>query len=279
MNHVSAGRTAVGLRRDLEILEVLRSPEATRGSGLSVTRISELTGREKSQVSRALAGMREEGLVDRDPGTLAYRCGWRLYALAAATGESRLVHMASPFLRRLVSQIRETAYLCVLRGHNVMTLLTEPSPHAFRSLGWEGLTLPVTQTSAGRVLISDWEDDIVRTSFSDGVMQPAPSIPPLRTVDALIRELRLIRTMGYAKVDGELEEGLVGVSAAVRDFRGRLVAAINVGAPRSRLHSQLDAAGRLTLRCATQLSRALGYTGSSIDPGTERADATLHAGS
>ncbi|MFJ9821021.1 IclR family transcriptional regulator [Streptomyces sp. NPDC101151] len=275
---MSAGRTAVGLRRDLEILEVLRSPEATRGPGLSMTRISELTGREKSQVSRALAGMREEGLVDRDPETLAYRCGWRLYALAAATGESRLVHTASPFLRRLVSQVRETAYLCVLRGNNVMTLLTEPSPHAFRSLGWEGLTLPVTQTSAGRVLISDWDDDVVRASFTDEMLQQAPPTQQLRTVDALVNELRVIRMTGYAKVDGELEEGLVGVAAPVRDFRGHLIAAVNIGAPRNRLQNQLDAAGRLALRCATQLSRTLGYSSSSIDVGAEKADAMLHAG-
>ncbi|MEU9480492.1 IclR family transcriptional regulator [Streptomyces sp. NPDC048191] len=275
---MSAARTAIGLRRDLEILEVLRSPEATRGPGLSVTRISELTGREKSQVSRALAGMREEGLVDRDPGTMAYRCGWRLYALAAATGESRLVHTAGPFLRRLVSQIHETAYLRVLRGRNVMTLLTEPSPHAFRSLGWEGLTLPITQTSAGRVLISDWEDDVVRACFTDEVTRYGHGMRQVQTAGALIDELQLIRTAGYAKVDGELEDGLVGVAAPVRDWRGRLVAAINVGAPRSRLHHQLDAAGRVTLRCATQLSRTLGYSGALGDPGADSTGSAPHAG-
>ncbi|WP_433456420.1 IclR family transcriptional regulator (plasmid) [Streptomyces sp. CA-142005] len=270
---MSAPRIAVGLRRDLEILEVLRSPEATRGAGLSVTRIAELTGREKSQVSRALAGMKEEGLVDRDPETLTYRCGWRLFALAAATGESRLVQMAAPSLRRLVSQVHETAYLCVLRGRSVMTLLTEASPHAFRSLGWDGLTVPVIQTSAGRALISDWEDAVVRASFADEAFHEAPSPQRLRTVDDLIDELSLIRTMGYSKVDGELEDGLVGVSAPVRDFRGRIAAAINIVAPRNRLQNQLDAAGRLTVRCAAQLSRTLGYAGASAEGAPDDAPA------
>ncbi|MEV6841535.1 IclR family transcriptional regulator C-terminal domain-containing protein, partial [Streptomyces sp. NPDC051133] len=136
----------------------------------------------------------------------------------------------------------------------------------------------VTQTSAGRVLISDWDESVVRASFTDDMMQEAPATQRLRTVDALVNELRLIRTMGYAKIDGELEEGLVGVSAPVRDFRGRLIAAVNVGAPRNRLQNQLDAAGRLTLRCATQLSRTLGYSSASIDATAENVDATLHAG-
>ncbi|MGW8955550.1 IclR family transcriptional regulator [Streptomyces sp. NPDC055709] len=255
-------RTAIGLRRDLEILEVLCSPEAMRGAGLGVTRIAQLTGREKSQISRALAGMKEEGLVDRDPETLAYRCGWRLYALAASTRESRLVYTASPFLRWLVSQIRETVYLCVLRGHSVMTLLTESAPHAFRSTGWEGLTVPVCHTSAGRVLIADWEDAAVRASFTDEAVRQASHTQRVRSVEALIEELRVIRTAGYAKVDGELEDGLVGVSAPVRDFRGRVIAAVNVGAPRHRLQDRTEAAGMLTIRCATQLSRALGHIGT-----------------
>ncbi|MFC5799045.1 IclR family transcriptional regulator [Streptomyces formicae] len=272
---MSPPRTAIGLRRDLELLEVLRSPEATWGAGLSVTRIAELTGREKSQVSRALAGMREEGLVDRDPETLAYRCGWRLYALAAATGESRLVHTASPFLRRLVSQVRETTHLCVLRGLSVMTLLTEASPHAFRSLGWEGSVMFASQTSAGRVLISDWDDAAVRASFTDESLQRAPRTQRLRSVDALIDELHRIRATGYAKVEDELEEGLVGVSAPVRDFRGRLVAAVNIGAPSSRLQHQLDAAGRLTVRCAAQLSHALGYASASrLHPADQAEEAS-----
>ncbi|MEV6317359.1 IclR family transcriptional regulator [Streptomyces sp. NPDC051776] len=259
-----SGRTATGLRRDLELLEVLSSPEAIRGPGLSVTRIAELAGREKSQVSRALAGMREEGLVDRDADTLAYRCGWRLYALAASTGESRLVHTSGVHLRRLVAQLRETAHLCVLRGGDVLTLLTEPSEHAFRSLGWEGLSAPVAQTSSGRVLISDWDEPAVRGFFSDEMLAQAPAQQRLRTVDELLNELHHIRITGYAKIDGELEEGLVGVSAPVRDYRGRLIAAINVGAPRGRMRDRLDAAGRLTMRCAAQLSRALGYTGAMV---------------
>ncbi|MEU9015057.1 IclR family transcriptional regulator [Streptomyces sp. NPDC048479] len=270
-----SARTAIGLRRDLEILEVLCSPEAIRGAGLGVMRIAQLTGREKSQISRALASMKEEGLVDRDADTLAYRCGWRLYALAASTRESRLVYTASPCLRRLVAQIRETAYLCALRGHSVMTLLTESAPHAFRSMGWEGLTVPVAQTSAGRVLISDWEDAVVRASFTDETLRQAPQTQRVRSVDALIEELRAIRSAGYAKVDGELEEGLVGVSAPVRDFRGHVIAAVNVSAPRHRLKDRLDAAGKLTIRYATQLSHALGHISASAegtpgDTATER---------
>jgi DNA-binding IclR family transcriptional regulator len=72
-----------GLRRDLDLLEALASPEAQRAGGLGVVRLAQLTGREKSQVSRALKALAEEGIVERDPDTLGYRLGWRLFSLVA----------------------------------------------------------------------------------------------------------------------------------------------------------------------------------------------------
>ena len=64
-----------------------------------MTRIAELVGREKSQVSRTLQVLSEDGLVDRDPDTRAYRLGWRLFALAARAGDSRLAESAPGKLR------------------------------------------------------------------------------------------------------------------------------------------------------------------------------------
>lgn len=253
---------AGGLRRDLDLLDVLAGDDARTG-GLGVVRVAELVGRDKSQVSRALAGLALEGLVERDNETLAYRLGWRLYALAARTADARLVQVASPFLGRLVGAIHETTHLCVLRGGRVLTLLSEAPRHAFRGLSWEGVSVPAPQTSAGRVLVSDMAADSLAEWFPADVLAAAPDRQNVRTIDDLAAEVSLIRRRGYAKVDEEFEEGLVGVSAPVRDFRGRIVAALNVSAPKGRLGHRLDAAGLLTARVAAELSVALGWAGGS----------------
>ncbi|MGN6333815.1 MAG: IclR family transcriptional regulator [Motilibacteraceae bacterium] len=256
---VTARTNSTGLRRDLELLEVLESDEAWRAGGLGVLRIAELVGRDKSQVSRALSSLAEEGIVERDGASLAYRLGWRLYALAARTQESRLTAVAAPHLRALVAQLHETAHLCVLRGGGVLTLLTESPRHAFRGLGWEGVNVPAPHTSAGRVLVSDMNDESLREWFPEELLAEASARQRIRTHADLAREVAWIRRHGYAKVDEEFEEGLVGVSAPVRDFRGQLVAAINVSAPRGRLGDRLDAAGRLTAAAAVELSVELGW--------------------
>ena len=253
-----------GLRRDIEILEQLAAEETARRGGLGVVAVAERLGRDKSQVSRALRALEAEGMTERDPGTLEYRLGWRLYALAARTTETRLVQLAAPFMRRLVAALDETAHLCVLRGFEVLTLQSVAPSHAFRGLGWEGVTVPAPRTSAGRVLMSDWQPETLSRWLTPSRLparipgQPAGAPgQAIRSTADLLREVAFVRQHGYAKVDEEFEPGLVGVSAPVTDFRGLVVAAINVSAPKARLGHRLDHAGRLTAAIARELSAAL----------------------
>ncbi|MDJ0338149.1 IclR family transcriptional regulator [Cryobacterium sp. PH31-O1] len=273
-------RNSAGLRRDLELLEILGSAEADAAGGLGVLRVAQLTGRDKGIVSRALATLAEIGMVSRDEVTQNYRLGYQLYALAARTLESRLVRASVPYLRRVVTATHETTHLCVLRGGNVLTLASELSEYAFRGLGWEGVSTAAWRTSSGRVLVSDWADDDLRRWYDahgsdEPVTSPVtPSLLSLDTADAttrenygvplvtdfqsLKREVARIRNCGYATVDEEFEKGVVGVSAPVFDFRGSIVAAINVSAPKTRLGSHLNEAGALAARVAAELSLQLG---------------------
>ncbi|WP_245975852.1 IclR family transcriptional regulator [Amycolatopsis palatopharyngis] len=248
---------AAGLRRDLEILDVLAHGPSGRGGPMGVTKVAELVGREKSQVSRALSSMAEEGLVERDEQTLGYRLGWRLFALAARTLESRLVTIATPYLRGVVARVQETTVLCVLRGNDVLTIASETPSHAFRGVGWEGVAVPAAATSAGRVLVSDWDTDAIRAFFTAEKLATAGAHPRIQHPDQLLSEIDNIRTHGYATVDEEFEHGVVGCSAPVRDFNGRIVAAINITAPKARLGDRLEAAGRFVVGAAQQLTHRL----------------------
>ena len=117
--------TATSLKRGLAILLAL-----DRGGELGVTRVAELVGREKSQVSRTLKVLADHGLVERDPETLAYRLGWRLFTLAAVAGEQRLASVAPRCLGELVQTFEENAYLSVLQGDDVLTVASESPPQA-----------------------------------------------------------------------------------------------------------------------------------------------------
>lgn len=271
-------RNSSGLGRDIEILELLGGDDALRAGGLGVSQVAQATGRDKAVVSRTLATLAETGLVERDEETLRYLLGPRLYALAAHTATSTLVHSSRSILRRLVQSTRETSHLCVLRGGNVLTLMSELSPHDVRTTGWAGTTTAAWRTPSGRALLSDWDEESLARWYDDhGQDQPLvgrfdqadpsgfpvldappPGNSPVADLDSLNAELARIRERGYALSDEELEFGVVAASAPIVDFTGRIVAAVNVSAPKARIGPRLDALGALVSRAARELSTRLG---------------------
>lgn len=273
-------RNSTGLARDIEMLELLASSEAQQEGGLGVLRVAELLGRDKAAVSRALATMADADLLRRDPDRLTYSIGPRLFALAAQTQESTLIQRSRPVLRQMAAATRETTHLCVLRGGNVLTLVSELSPQVVGTASWAGTTTAAWRTPSGRVLLSDWDQASVDSWYSEhghdaAVVYPAssplPSAFPLldepapdrllvRDLDTLHVELARIRQCGYAISDAELEDGVVAASAPVREASGRILAALNVSAPKSRLGHRLDELGRFVAHCARTLSGELGFS-------------------
>jgi IclR family KDG regulon transcriptional repressor len=253
------------LRKELAILIVLGREEAVENGGLGVVRIAELIGREKTQVSRALKMLAESGLVDRDASTLHYRLGWRFFALAARAGEQRLLSVAPPLLERLMKSLGETIHLSVLQGAEVLTVLSRSPSHAVTAVGWSGRTVPVYCTSSGRALLFDHDQDALSELLA-GVEFRELGPDTVRNVGELYKRIVAARDRGYALVDEEFEFGLIGAAAPVRDFRGRIVAALNVSAPKFRLGERLEAAGREVKRAADELSALLGWsTDSQLD--------------
>jgi DNA-binding IclR family transcriptional regulator len=275
-------RNAAGLSRDLDVLEVLGTLEALKNQGLGVNRVAELTARDKGQISRTLATLADAGFVDRDRATGKYRLGYQLYSLASRTAEARLVEEASRYLRKVVSLTHETTHLCVLRGGNVLTLKSELSTHAFRGVGWEGVSVAALSTSSGRALLSDWNDAeveewyqehardtrIIRPTIGAIATDPAAladaeqnrRLGKIKDLDDLNKELQNIRKAGYAKVDEEFEWGLVGASSPIRDSSNRIIGVINVSAPKTRIGSQLDQVGEIIAKVGVEFSQHLGAT-------------------
>ncbi len=258
---VMATEGSTGVHRAVAILTVLGSEDVAEQGSLGVVEIARRVGKEKTQISRALRMLEATGLVERDPDTLGYRLGWRLFTMAVNVGRQRLQVEAPPVLRRLVTATKERAHLTVLDGDGALTVLSESPMRAVQTAGWVGRVTPLESTSSGRALLFDHADDEIRNLLGDvpftGTGPRAPS-----GVDDLLARVGEARELGYALVDEEFEEGLVAAAAPVRDFRGRVCAALNVSAPKFRLRRELDATGRMVRAAAHQVSRAM----AGLDP-------------
>ena len=227
----------VGLSRGLAVLVALSAPDAAR-EGLGVGELTQAVDGDKSQLSRVLGTLAEQGFVERDPVTLAYRLGWRLFAMATSVAETRLLTLAPARLRRLVSELGESAHLSVRQDAGVLTLLSESPASTLHAPGRVGGLAPLATTSAGRVLVCDLSDDELAAL---GLTEAA---------EAIAR----VRDDGFAIVREEFEPGLVAAAAPIRDASGRVVAAVNVSAPRFRFDDRLEEAARLLCEVAGELS-------------------------
>jgi DNA-binding IclR family transcriptional regulator len=194
----------------MEVLRELASDECLRRNGLGVVRIAVRLGREKSQVSRALRALEDEGLVERDPHTRTYQLGWGLYSLAARGVETRLVLAASAPLRRLADQQRADVRLCVLIGREVLTLISLPPVRA------AGAETP-SQTPCGPVLALDWPDAALRELVPDGPSDHSN----------LLASCAEARARGYVHFP-ETDTSPARYAAPVRDFRGIVLAALQL---------------------------------------------------
>jgi len=253
-----AATDATSLRRGLAILLAIEDEEGLGAAPPGVTRVAALIGSDKSQVSRSLKILAEHGLVDRDPETLGYRLGWRLLAMAGRSSRAKLMAAAEPLLKRLVRETGERAHLSVLRGTAVLTVLSEGSGHAVQAAGWVGRSVPLHSTSTGRALLLDHTQEEIAELVAGLPFEGATAKAP-RNARQFYARIADARPGGFALVDEEFEAGLVAVAAPVRDFGGRIVAALNVSAPKFRFATKLPRAGKQVKAAADDLSATLGW--------------------
>lgn len=234
-------------------MEALAASATTTDDGLGVVQVAALTGLDKSVVSRTLAALAHGGYVERDPDTRRYRLGWRLFAMSARAGDQRLVAAARAVMPRLVTTLGETAHLSVLRGAEVLTLVTEQASHAVATVGWIGRIIPAYCTSSGRALLLDHSRTQLADRLSGVAFEPrGPRTAP--DLDTLHERIVAARPADVVVVDEESEPGLLAIGAPVRDAAGRIAAALNVSGPRFRLRRGLAAATRQVGAAAREIS-------------------------
>jgi IclR family KDG regulon transcriptional repressor len=244
-----------GAAKILAILEALAQSGPVVTPGLTVSGLARSLGRDKSSVSRQLKPLVDLGLVERDDDGF-HRLGWRLFALATQAGDQRLLLMAPPVMRQLARQVKERVHLSIRRNDEVLTIMSEGPHRAVESVQWVGRTVPISCTSSGRALLFDHDPGEIRNLLQDGFRKGPGSKAPA-TVDALIDRVNRARSLGYAALVDEFDDDLAAVAAPVRDGYGRIVAALNISAPTSRLQKTLNVVGRQVSQAAQYLSQAL----------------------
>lgn len=231
---------------------------------LGVTEIAETVNLHKSTVSRMLTGLAEAGYVQRDETTGRYRLGLGMIGLAGPLlAELDIRRAAAPHLEAMTASTRETSAIVVWNGTESIVVEQFASPHQVKHSASIGTRYNLIASSSVRVFLAELpaaEADRLITAQGFGIEDYAG------LEDALHQDLATTREQGYAINDGRTTIDEYGVSAPVRDYRGRIAGCITASAPRSRaIHlgiqevlrdAVLDGASQVTARLGGRLSES-----------------------
>ena len=263
-----------GLKRDLEVLDLLASESVWEMGGLGVQQIAVTLQRDKGQISRVCRTLEQSGLISRDPASKKYALGYHIYSLAMRTREAHLANLSHAALLRLVALSEESAHLTVLRGGSVLTVRTELAQHTMRDVRLIGVSLPPLRTASVRAILATYTNEQIVSWWHEhgefkappegmkSLKKPEPAVlrrlkrtpGTIRSLGKLMKVVKVIRKTGYAISDGELTESIVDAAAPIFDTSGNAIGAIAVGARRERISNRYDALGSLVLAAAREVS-------------------------
>lgn len=214
-----------GFAKGLKVLEAF-GRERQR---LSITDASDLSGLDRATARRCLLTLSELGYADYDgkffsltPKILRIGHAW----LSATP----LPVLLQPHLDQLSERLGHSASASILDNTEIVYIARAAQKRVMSINLMPGSRLPAYSASMGRVLLAALSDTEVEAILATSQLK-AHTPRTLTDPRLLKEEIGKVREQGYAVIDQELEIGLCSIAIPVSNDRGRVVAAINVGAP------------------------------------------------
>ncbi len=163
---------------------------------------------------------------------------------------ARLPRIVAPELHKLAYALKEASSAGVLDGDDVICIAATEAGRLVSSTLQPGTRVPAYCTANGRVLLSALPQAQVEAWLARQTLE-ARTPHTVTDPKALAAEIAAIRLRGHAAVDQEFELGLRTVSVPLKNYRGEVLAALNVSAQASRMSLE-----QLTQECLPALLQA-----------------------
>ncbi|TJY67529.1 IclR family transcriptional regulator [Arthrobacter sp. CAU 1506] len=225
---------------------------------LGVTEIATRVGLHKSTVSRILATLEQEDLVERDSSTRRFKLGLGLIAVTGPLLADLDVRRAAyPVLQELTERTGETTALMVWNGNQSVCVEQIASPQQVKHTTPLGTRYNTALSSSVQIFLAEAGVEAARGMIADGTVILPDTAPA--ALDAYATRLREVSAHGLAVNYGETSAEEVGVAAPVFDHRGDLAACVMLAAPRFRISEEsLSTLSKACKRAAAEVTVRLG---------------------
>jgi len=250
------------LAKGFQVLQAFTSDEPE----LVLADVARRSGLDKGTTFRLLNTLVMLGYIEKVDDTRRFRLTLKCLDIGFnAIARSDLRSQSRPILRGLVGELNEAASLGVLDGSDIVYV--ERIQAGLVRLGVDvriGSRAPVYSTAIGHAILA-YMPQSTQIEVLEAQPRPRRTETTITDLNALLRRLKQVRSLGYALSNQENVSGLCVLAAPVLDLDGAPLAAISVAAPTMRLSAnEFERVGvDPLLKAASQLSRALQALGGA----------------
>jgi len=244
------------LERALDVLDCFDFQNREQG----LSQIAKTTNLNMTTTKRLVSNLTDRGYLQQDPQSKLYQLGMRLFELGGIVFSSFSLPKAAAYS---MTQLQDETGSTILLGVNMDDQLVYIDKRRGRGMirissdiGWRR---PLHYGMLGMVLMAHKPMEKVKDILA---ADPLEAYTPYSITDPDAFSLRLeeIRKNGYSVEREEAVEGIVGISAPIRDYSREVVAALGVALPISQsTQKEVQRIVSLLKRSTQEISSNLGY--------------------
>jgi DNA-binding IclR family transcriptional regulator len=194
---------------------------------LRVSHIARSLSLSKAVVHRILQSLVSRSLLQFVPASSTYVLGPAAIGLGTrAWSQLDIRSLASPVLRRLRDDTRETTTLSVLAGQHRIYLDQYESPQEIKMSVEIGPHFPLHSGASSRSILA-----FLPQPFIDEAVRQLLISKPELDVEAYLAGLRQVRAQGYAASLNERNTGAASIAAPIFDGAGNVLGSVSSSGP------------------------------------------------
>lgn len=222
---------------------------------LSLAELSVISELPKPTVLRLLVTLENQGFVEKESKTQKYRLGMAIFLLGQIVSSSmELRKVALPVMEELSAKTGETININIAQGNERICIEKVDGKHDLRQFVDIGRSLPIYRGASGKLLLAylpEKQQSEVLSQSKEGLSD---------TVESLLKQLREIRSRGYAVSHNERVLGAAAVSVPIMNHEAKLLAGLTISGASVRFTEEKVAQYiDYAISAAKKISAALGY--------------------
>ena len=202
----------------------------------------------------------KKGFLSKDPDVKKFFLGLTIFKMGNLVATKiKPIDVAQRHMNDLATQSGETVTLTIIHGWESLCVEKIESHRRIKLSVATGDTLLLHAGGSSKILLA-YQDDAFVDAMIKNVGLVALTENTITDPVRLKKELKLIRSQGFAYSDSEVDYGARAAAAPVFDSMGKIAAGITVAGPRDRINDEkVKQLIDMVIECSEKISSDLGY--------------------